>query len=67
MSITPETLEFANRLALMAEEASRLKLYRTMHRIKDAARECGWDMQDRDMPATERKRMYCNVQGVKDL
>jgi hypothetical protein len=62
---TPEQLQFASDLQLMAHKAGSLGLYRTMHRIKDAAREVGWELSGEPTPKSERKRMYCETPGVR--
>ncbi len=41
---TAEQQEFASRLALMMNEAGKLRLYRTMHKIHDAVRAVGWEI-----------------------
>ncbi len=61
-----ERPEFARDLSRMMVNAGALGLYRTQHRIHDAIRELGWEMAGMDVPAPEKKRFYCNVQGVKD-
>lgn len=62
---TPEQLDFTRRLVFFIDEARRLGLYKTSHRLHDAERELGWELSGTEMPESERKRMYCNVSGVK--
>lgn len=66
MEIDSKHKEFASKLAFIMDEAHRLGLHRTGHRIHDAVRELGWEMQKRPVPYAERKWMYCNTPGVKD-
>lgn len=58
-------MEFASKLQLMAHEATTIGLYRTAHRIKDAAREVGWEISGEPTPQSERARMYAYTPGVK--
>jgi hypothetical protein len=65
MTLNQAHMDFAAKLGRMVEECHRLGLHRTAHRLHDAEREIGWEITNTPMPESERKRMYCQTDGVK--
>ncbi len=58
--------EFASRLTLVMNEAMRLGLYRTMHKLHDAVREVGWELADIAKKEQEPKDSRYETRTAKD-